>query len=350
MKSYTLTINKNYAADWGIEEAVRELLQNAIDHKKYEVNYNDGYLTIRNFNVTLEKKSLILGYSNKQKNSIGKFGEGFKLALLVLTRLNRSVTIFNGPYIWQSKIRYNQEYDSNLLVIDEKDNSNKLQRDLVFQLTITEKEWAKIKTNCLQLQEPTDDQHIFKTSKGDIILDKKKKIYVNGLFVTDEILDFSYNIKPEYLPLDRDRKTLSYFDLRWLLKDLWLEVLRNDNSQMTFVFDLLKQGCPDLEFLSQEMPLDLRNKLSNLFDYSDKLPISVFDDSSEFFVNTVVVPEGLLSILKGSDKYKYLKKADPNMPVNILKDFRKVAKKQLSTKLARKFNDIIKQSFNWRVK
>lgn len=45
MKSYELPLSPNYVCNWGVKEAIRELLQNAIDgehcgHKK-SIRYNE---------------------------------------------------------------------------------------------------------------------------------------------------------------------------------------------------------------------------------------------------------------------------------------------------------------------
>ena len=92
--SYELPISPNYVINWGVKEAIRELLQNAIDEdkvghsKEIEYDQNSQILKIKNIDSCLHSSSLVLGCSHKQdvEGLVGKFGEGYKLALVVLLR------------------------------------------------------------------------------------------------------------------------------------------------------------------------------------------------------------------------------------------------------------------------
>ena len=80
-KNYEITISPNYVSNWGIKEAIRELLQNAIDGETngYQkiIDYNGQTLNITSLGIELEAKDLILGCSSKteQDGMIGKYGE-----------------------------------------------------------------------------------------------------------------------------------------------------------------------------------------------------------------------------------------------------------------------------------
>lgn len=97
---YDLSLSRDYVSNWGTQEAIRELLQNAIDsnsngHEMYiDYNSNKELLTIGNKYTSIGSEELILGNSSKRNDSsqIGCYGEGFKLALLVLLR--------NGYKVW----------------------------------------------------------------------------------------------------------------------------------------------------------------------------------------------------------------------------------------------------------
>src|SRR5690606_35668238 len=106
-----------------------------------------------NSKSVLHRQSLLLGHTTKadEARAIGKYGEGYKLALLVLTRLGKEVTIYNygAGEIWRPKLIKSRRYKSEILVIDvekkrlwEKTPSN----DLTFVVKgITLEDFAMIK-------------------------------------------------------------------------------------------------------------------------------------------------------------------------------------------------------------
>ena len=64
MKNYEITLSPNYVNNWGIKEAIREILQNAIDSDKngntMEVDYNANSqeLKIKSLGASLSAKDL----------------------------------------------------------------------------------------------------------------------------------------------------------------------------------------------------------------------------------------------------------------------------------------------------
>lgn len=86
-KSYQFTLTDKYVSSWGYLEGIRELLQNAYDYGNYEISFGPDSIIIKNYNDKIQIKTLLMGYGTKSndKNSIGGFGEGFVLALLVLS-------------------------------------------------------------------------------------------------------------------------------------------------------------------------------------------------------------------------------------------------------------------------
>lgn len=96
MKTIELSLSPKYVSGWGVEEAVREILQNAIDQKadgaEVSVSYDRETLSILTDGARLKTSTLLLGESGKDdERYIGKYGEGYKLALLVLTRERKPV-------------------------------------------------------------------------------------------------------------------------------------------------------------------------------------------------------------------------------------------------------------------
>jgi len=72
MKNYKLTLSVNYVSHWSITDAIRELYQNALDHcykteDRVECQFIDDVLIIKTPNCLLERKTILLGASTKQK-------------------------------------------------------------------------------------------------------------------------------------------------------------------------------------------------------------------------------------------------------------------------------------------
>ena len=80
-------ISPDYVKSWTPVRALCELIANALDEDRdATVAWADGALTIADDGPGIPEEGLILGYSTKTTQQIGQFGEGKKLACLVLAR------------------------------------------------------------------------------------------------------------------------------------------------------------------------------------------------------------------------------------------------------------------------
>ena len=73
MKKYELSLSRNYVSSWGIEEAIRELLQNAKDSNGediIDIDKSSGTITITNKNTSIPSSTLLLGNTSK-KDDLG---------------------------------------------------------------------------------------------------------------------------------------------------------------------------------------------------------------------------------------------------------------------------------------
>jgi len=88
-------ISLQYRKHWGEWEAIREIVQNSLDEcESFEILQTDEGTVIRDSGSGLAVKHLLFGVSEKKsKDSRGRFGEGLKIALVVLKRLGYDVTI-----------------------------------------------------------------------------------------------------------------------------------------------------------------------------------------------------------------------------------------------------------------
>lgn len=223
MKEYKFTITKNYIPDWGLIEGVREILQNAIDSPgKMTLEINDDTLIIKNDNIKLPIKSLLMGYGTKTNDAsqIGGKSEGSLLAIMVLIREGYNVNIINSDEIWKPGFVQDDNLDEEILAIQV---SNTTQHNaLIYEISGLTDDDIEILVD----EFPVLDQAVtgaeyesIETQCGEIILDKKYKgkMYVGGLPIQrDDNFEFGYNFKTEYVRLDRDRKAINYYELRGL--------------------------------------------------------------------------------------------------------------------------------------
>ncbi|GAA4731714.1 ATP-binding protein [Phytohabitans rumicis] len=83
----TYLISPSYVKSWTAVRAIAELIANALDEDPHpHVAWADGVLTIADHGPGIPEEGLILGESDKTERQIGQFGEGKKVACLVLAR------------------------------------------------------------------------------------------------------------------------------------------------------------------------------------------------------------------------------------------------------------------------
>lgn len=217
-------ISVNYVKDWTVENAVRELLQNAIDAAPFEVG--TGWI---HSSKQLELDALLMGESTKTADQLGKFGEGLKLAMLVLIRNGYTVQIssghhviiptlqesFNGKTTMQYRIMHADTYHEGCTIATDLDA-----------------DWYQY-----LLPEPTRVRHL-----------DEPKLYIGGLFICDlKGFKFGYNLAPNTVPLGRDRNVVSEFDLAWETSSYW--ACRQTGNHDMLARLLLDPDCKDLTYL-----------------------------------------------------------------------------------------------------
>ncbi|GAB3852356.1 hypothetical protein ACFPIJ_42150 [Dactylosporangium cerinum] len=80
-------ISPDYVKSWTPVRALCELIANALDEDRdAKVGWANGILTITDDGPGIPEEGMILGHSTKTMQQIGQFGEGKKLACLVLAR------------------------------------------------------------------------------------------------------------------------------------------------------------------------------------------------------------------------------------------------------------------------
>lgn len=258
MSKIELTISTEYVPNWTIVDAVRELFQNALDQEiqcpgntmSWEYDRTTETLTISNKTSKLTANSLLLGSTTKATDSstIGQFGEGYKIATLVLLRNDKKVTFYNygAREVWRPRFVQSRRFGTKVLTFFTEGGFWKSvpSDDLIIEVEgITADDYATIKESNLYLR---DDYSIIESTELGDVIDLQGKVFVNGLFVCDyPPYTYGYNFKPGVLELDRDRKLATDFDLRWKASSLWVK----SKAETALIIEMIAQDKADVAYL-----------------------------------------------------------------------------------------------------
>lgn len=304
-KVFELPLSRDYVRHWGLSEAVRELLQNALDSDSpFEYQFLGDSLFISSRMARLEPYSLLLGNTSKADSpeTIGSFGEGYKIALLVLTRLGHPCIVHNNEYTWTPEFRHSKQFGSDVLcVVQEKAPVRR--EGLTFEIGgINEEAQGMITASCLQMQ-PSLLRHK-SVHQGEILWDHPSQLFVGGLYICDTELEYGYNVRPEFIRLERDRKTVDEFDLKLLTREMWFATKEYDQ-----IAELIEQDIPDLNYASFGAPEMVKEACFRRFQAQNPGAV-VAKNQKELdalvdrgLTNVVVVNERFHACVSGSSSY-----------------------------------------------
>ena len=235
-------ISEKYCKTWGLREAIREFIQNQYDgiitqlgskknlnvkkvgsvynfdgRNKYldydfikiddnkiygEIRYDKNLknLSISNIGELFLSDFLLGGAKDEQNNIeiIGIFGEGMKLAILALCRLEKDVIIISSKKKYSFRLKEDINFIKNSVPqkclhckIEDYYDNDCIDKVKVIIKNITENEWANEINNYLWLLE--NDIEIYTSvdknnnNLGQIIFEDylKSKIFVKGIFVQE---------------------------------------------------------------------------------------------------------------------------------------------------------------------
>ena len=358
-------ISEKYCKSWGLKEGIREFLQNQYDgiiskiesKKNLKVikigkkeNINDislhlnfdlkskkdnkiyGQIRYENNTLTISNEGLLwlgdflLGSSKDEDDNsdlIGTFGEGMKLAILALCRLDKNVTIIS------SNKKYNFIIKEDQLFL--KDNipqrclhfkygifhNNDKDMIKVIIKNITSDEWGSQIINFLWLLD--DDAQIYTSLDendeeiGQILSEDylRCKIYVKGIFVQN-IKNYGkiksncpgFNVD---LELDRDRNCIpDNYELKNLISSvissfcnnniktiLEIEKMREIEKQLESQNKKKKQNCKKIKLSPKKSTSKKRN---------DKKSDEISTDEDEIeFIDYERIFNDIIDIIKNDD-------------------------------------------------
>lgn len=298
-KTIELTITPNYISDWDFGDAVRELIQNGIDQQtidpsnKLEISYDADEETLRltNPKSALEINTLLLGCSSKTNNkeTVGQFGEGYKIAALVLNRLGKTFTAYNYSKneTWISKFEDSATFKEKVLVFKIYSQPT-YEKGLTIEIeNVDESEYKSLYEVWLGMPGSVEHEKI-ETQYGDIFTDEEMrgKVFVNGLAVeSNSGKYFGYNFKPEYITLERDRKSCNSWDMSKVTGNMIIEAMKAGEIEAKDVLNICNEDSfSDISYLQYATWRSDVRYLSDMlvkeFDsqYRDAIPVSSQSD------------------------------------------------------------------------
>lgn len=251
-----------YLPNWSVYEGIREVIQNAKDAETqfnapmsvefYKGNKGRQTLRITNEGCNLDKEALLFGHTTKFANNetIGQYGEGLKLGLLVLVRAGVTVKIFTGNdndgsgEIWIPTIEKSETFNANVLTIHVKDAKYR-KRVRVEIEGLSESEWLGMKNKFLFLPGNNKGDYV-KTKKGELLKDEKYKgqIYVKGIWVETRNTDYGYNFFDA--DLDRDRKMVDWYSFDVNVSKILDEATIAGGFDSKNLFNMLQTASKDV--------------------------------------------------------------------------------------------------------
>lgn len=359
-KTYELSLTRTYVSRWGMVQAVRELIQNALDSEspfayQFAREDDEGHesfaLSLTSEFTTLQPQTLLLGATSKadSKDSIGSFGEGYKIALLVLTRLGYDVEMRNGALLWRPRFRHSKQFGEELLVIDEAPLPDKKNKGLTFVVHgLSEADVAEIRASCLQMQEAIGEMKT--TEYGDILLERPHKLYIGGLFVCETELAYGYNVKPEHLRLERDRQTVDGFDLKNMTKQMWFATAEWDR-----IARMIEEKVPDVEYAEYSSPPLVKEACYRLFREQHPGAVVAKDQAelkalvAQGMQRVVVVSSSTYSNVRYSASYQAQPTVRVSSPHEQLEMWFATSKYHMHDRVRSSFRKLLEASKNWRV-
>lgn len=233
MARFQLTLSPAYVPTWGVFEAVREVIQNALDARDggfpMNITHNGDTLTVQSDGVALDRSVWLIGNTSKAgTDARGHYGEGLKLGALALVRAGRKLRILNGEETWSCTLEDSSTFPGQqVLTVSTRKSSSKGSQffhGVSVQIECSPAEWADYRQAFLDLKPRVKTIH---TPHGDILVEGEQgNIYVGGIKVeSKENLAAGYDFTPATVKTDRDRRMVNQSDFDYYAGLSWVTAL-----------------------------------------------------------------------------------------------------------------------------
>ena len=257
---FELPLTPNYVRDWDFGMAIRELIQNGLDQQSvdaksvFSVDYDPDTqkLKFSNARSRLKVNTLLLGRSSKStdQDTVGQFGEGYKIAALVLNRLGKTFTIYNNMMnqVWTSKFKNSRKWLDKLLAFYVEDVQSTNDSLVIEVGNVTQEEYDQLTE--IWLSDPSVAR--IRTEYGDILTEPEYsgKFFVNGLYIKcSGDFSFGYDFKPRYMVLERDRKSCDSWSARQVTCKMITSALLSGELDFDTAKELIEVDADDINMI-----------------------------------------------------------------------------------------------------
>jgi hypothetical protein len=318
-----LSITADYAPDWGVWEGVREAIQNGLDSrdKGYPlvVEHSDGALRIRNERCILDPSVWLLGKTDKRGDDSqrGNHGDGLKVGTLALLREGVKVRIFNGEEIWTPCVERSDTFNGErVLTIKTRKRpsdywGDRPTSDFTVEIGITKAQWNGMKDRFLDLVTIPPNRIAKAGYRGSVLLapEMQGRIYSRGIFVCHKP-ELIYGYDFHNLNLDRDRRMVDDWDLRWSVNYLMRELCEKEGEDKDLwlrqIWKALESEAPEFAGVGDLDNEEINEAMAATFgsSYGDKaVPVANEDEATKvsfYGLKGIVVPAGMGKVLSKS--------------------------------------------------
>jgi hypothetical protein len=251
MPEIVYPMSLDYVNHWGPWEVVREIATNALDvDPNFSLELNgDGALVVKSQGGDLAIRHLLFGVSEKaDENAIGEFGEGLKLALLVLTRMGLQAHIYSGGrHLWNELCELEGEQVFKIVWESFKDTGT----------TVVGIPHWPYETYEERFLRPGDPRIVHADRFGRYILEEESpSIYVKGVWVQggksySAHYTFGYNLVG--VEMNRDRGVVDAWRGNQEVGRIWTSV--TDEELLTRFWQAVKDGQGEKDCSMHNMPI-----------------------------------------------------------------------------------------------
>jgi hypothetical protein len=334
-------MSADYCADWTAIEALREIVQNALDSgEEWECHIEDDVISVLTNNAVIQPESFALGQSSKSDGrSIGKYGEGFKIAMLVLTRARRNPTIHTAGVKVTGLFKTHEftGLESFCLAVEACEYSE----DTLFTCDVGGTDIALLKERVTAFS----DEPIGSTQGVDLLQDRPGKVYVNGLYVCDTDFTFGYNFAPHCIVLNRDRNMMN--GAAFQVANYYAG-LKGHNADL--LFNLLEADAADVQDLKYyDLKPCMEAELTRLFynKYGNGAKISKPGTSYIGGCSSVSCNATASKVYASCGIEEAKRTVDPEAPHAVLEAFVKAHKSKLRRDTKKQLTALIVRAKGW---